>query len=622
MVRRGEHPVGTLREALELADPRLLCILLFHATGRQELLDCAASSTLSDEDAAHVRAAAERYYRDGPPDLDPPRGDPLEKMITALTGSEPTAATLPMFLEELAFEDTPRAAHWTRGRPPAADDFTVLVVGAGASGIAVGVQLNRLGIAYDVIERQDDLGGTWHLNTYPDARVDVSSDIYQFTFDRTYHWPEYFAPQQEVQKYLRHIAVSHGVLPHISFDTELTSARWDEARQAWQVTSTRKDGAVRHAEYRAILSCAGMFSSPKRTRFTGAENFGGTILHTTAWDNGYDFAGKRVATIGNGSSGAQLMPRLARSAAHLYAFQRTPQWMTPKQRYHDKVPPQVHWLLDNIPYYRNWNSFNAFADTVVLQDLQTYDGHWREQGGTISRRNDAARAALTRYIERKINYDPELRAKLVPDHAPFARRPVVDNGYYDALMRDNVDLVTDPIESFTESGIRTEDGTLYEVDLIAVATGFDVNNYLAPTNYVGRAGVTTEELWAPDGPRAYLSMFLPGFPNLLLLYGPNSQIRTGSFLMAIEVWARFAAQTVVLLLESGHRALDVREPVFKEYNELLDQESKKILWQTEGPVEKNYYVNEHGRQTSNIPWRLEEFSERFRWPNLDDFNLS
>lgn len=608
---------------LQHARPNILRMALYQSTRdpdlermelRKEPLRGGAffAYVLTEEDAEIVRRKAREFLLGAESERETPipSAEDQRRMMGMLTGEEITDEMFSFGREELALEEFPRAAAWSNGTPELPEDFVVAVIGAGASGVAAGVQLERLGIPYEVFERQSEIGGTWHLNHYPDARVDTSSFLYQFKFVKNYPWPEYFASQAEVKKYIAHVASEYGVERHIVFDTELTKAVFDERTGRWDLELRHSNGAVSHRSVNAIISGAGQFATPRLPDIEGVETFHGPIFHTTAWDDSFDPSGKRIAILGNGSTGVQLMPKLAESASLVYQFQRTPQWISPMEQYREAIAPEVRWLFDHVPYYWNWYCYYSQVTTDAMQNAQEYDPEWQAAGGQISQANDGLRQALTNYIHSKLEQRPDLEAKVLPDYAPLARRLVVDNGWYDALLRDNVELVTEPIARFTKHGLETADGANYEVDAVVLAAGFDVSKYLWPTEYIGRGGATMESAWAEDGPRAYLGLTVPGFPNLYMFYGPNSQPRSGAFLSWIEIWSRYAVQGIVHVLEQGIAAIDVREEVFREYNRQLDERHDNLIWDKEAPKGRNYYVNRFGRQNVNWSFRNVEYFAR------------
>lgn len=621
-----------LRRILGFANPNVLRLALYQSTRDPDLASMKVNKVplrggaffgyVLDE--AHVPALVDKavaFLRQPVVEQDLPTPEQQREMMSLLTGEPVTDREYAFGREELALDEFPREARWGTDDPIVPEGFVVSIIGAGASGIAAAIQFERLGIPYVVYERQSDIGGTWHLNHYPDARVDTSSFLYQFKFVKNYPWPEYFAGQEEVKGYLEHVAKKFGVYEHIVFDTELTRAEYDASNHRWTLKLKHHDGEVTERTSNVIVSAAGQFSTPKFPDFPGVEDYRGRCFHTTAWDDNYQVAGQRIAVIGNGSTGVQVMPRLAKDGAEVYAFQRTPQWISPMEGYRELIGSEIRWLFDNVPWYWNWYCYSMQVTTSGMQGAQEYDRDWQARGGVISERNDGMRETLTEYIRSKVGHVPELFEKLVPDYAPLARRLVVDNGWYEALLRDNVHLVTDGIERFTETGIVTGAGEHIELDAVVMAAGFDVSKYLWPTEYVGEGGRTIEEAWNEDGPRAYLGMTVPQFPNLFIFYGPNAQARAGAFLSWVEIWARYAAEAVVYMLEHGHPSAVVREEVFHDYNERLDAAHDNLIWEKEAPRDKNYYVNRFGRQNVNLPWRNEHYFEMVAHFNPADFEL-
>jgi 4-hydroxyacetophenone monooxygenase len=253
-----------------------------------------------------------------------------------------------------------------------------------------------------------------------------------------------------------------------------------------------------------------------------------------------------------------------------------------------------------------------------LQYLQDFDSEWQAKGGVISERNDLVRKNLTEYVVSKAKGIPGLLEKILPKHAPLVRRLVVDNGFYDMLRRDNVELVTDKIEKFTDKGIKSADGVEREFDIVVLGTGFKVTKYFWPCKYVGRNGASMEELWKKDGPRSYLGLVTPGFPNFFSFYGPNHQPRSGGFYSWGEIWARYTATALIHLIENDKKSMDCRKDVFDAYNAALDEQAKGLIWEGEG---HGYYVNEFGRQSVNVPWGTADYHRMVTKPNFDDFEI-
>ena len=614
--------------AVEEADLNALRLALLQVTGDESLAEMEVEKVpygggfshefkLAPRHAVAVKEAAIRFF-ESPPSTPPglPSRAESRRLLELFTGELLNETEFEFAYDELAYEEFPHRAQWKREIPKEElARFHVVVIGAGVSGLAMGIQLNLLGIPYTILERQNGVGGTWLLNDYPQARTDVASYMYQFRFEKTYPWKERYASQAATRTYLEHIASNYGVDAHVKTGVEVREAHWQEATGEWLLHYSTADGG---GELRAnfVVGCSGLFSTPKVPEFPGLADYQGKVVHSTRWDHDYNVVGKKVAIIGNGSSGAQITPFLAAHAEHLTIFQRTPQWMSPRPDYLDTISEAQQWLLTNLPYYWNWYVYGQFANQIGLQKAQEFDGTDRADGH-VNQWNDALWKTLTEYIHQKVGDDPALLGKVLPDYAPLGRRLVVDNGWYDTLRLPNVELVTSQVDSFTRDGIRTLDHAERELDLVVLATGFEVSKYFYPIHFVGRAGATLDELWAKDGPRAYLGMAMPGLPNFLSFYGPNGQPRAGGFHFWAAAWSRYAGNSIARLIENGWRSIEVSRAAYDDYNDRMDEAMSTLLWASEGSG--SYYVNEFGRPGVNMPWRADVYNAMIQAPNLDDF---
>ncbi|MFC4944286.1 flavin-containing monooxygenase [Pseudonocardia sp. GCM10023141] len=634
--RAEQFDADRVAAALAAADPNPLRVALYQATGNPALArmrvqrvevrgGAAVELRLNDEDQALLRELASEFlrHRDEWVEPAPPTREQTAELVGMLAARELHPDELAMSIEELAFEEFPRAVEWSAGRPAAAlAGFHVVVVGAGISGITMGIQLERLGIPYTLIERQHGIGGTWQRNRYPDIRVDTPCTGYQFKFVKDFRWSEYYPGRQEVAAYLGMVAERYGVAPHVRFGCELVSAAWDQESGKWTL-EVRREGVAEPEVLVAnvVVTGCGLFNVARMPNLPGVEQYQGQLIHPTQWAKGTEITGKRVAVIGNGSTGVQVMPKLAEDAASLTAFVRTPSWIRPSPLYKKLIPDEVGFLLDNIPYYRDWQVCATFVggDSRLSSEALRYDPEWQARGGIISEQNDRLREWLTGYVEEKLATRPELIRHLVPSYAPLGRRMVVDNGWYDALLRDNVELVVGGIERFTQKGIVGADGIEREFDVVVSATGYAVQEYLWPAVFTGRDGRTLSEVWGDGGPRAYLGMTVPGFPNLFIMYGPNGQPRAGNFHSWAEITSRYVAQGIVELVERSAVSLEVRPEVYATYNQRLDQEFKKIIWSTEGG--RGYFAVEEGKGSVSMPWEHYEYFALIRQIDLGDFTV-
>ena len=541
-------------------------------------------------------------------------------MMQLFSGEPLSQAHIDYGWEDLAFEGFPRAAAW-RNRPPKEliDGVKVTIIGAGFSGLLAGIQFDLLGIDFRIIERQAGIGGTWFLNQYPEARVDITSFLYQFKFEKDYPWRNHYATQAELQEYLDYIIDKYDLRRRIQLDTKVSSAHWDQDRKLWSLAIDGPDGPET-LESQFVVSASGLFSTPVLPEIEGIERFKGKMFHTTAWDHSYDYAGKRVAVVGTGSTGSQLARGVAEKARSLTIYQRSPKWLSRVANYRHAVSAEERWLFDAMPGYVNWYCYGLHLAALQMDAFHDVDRAWQAAGGVINEKNDVLRANFKRYIHRKVGDNDALYDALVPIHAPLTRRLVIDNDWYDTVLRDNVELVSGKIDHFTETGIVSPDGMEREFDLIVLAAGFDVERYLWPVDYVGRDGARLENLWDKDGARAHLTLTLPGFPNFIIMYGPNAGILSGSFHSWIEIYTRYFCRLITETIEAGAKSFEVKPAVYQDYNDKLDRKMTQKIW-LEQPEAGGYYLNSHGRPGVSMPWSLEEFYELIREPDMGEYRL-
>ncbi|KAK4938694.1 hypothetical protein LTR10_020877 [Elasticomyces elasticus] len=629
-----------IRKAVNDAEANIMRMALYQTTRDPELAQMKVERkpirggvlfdyVLTPEDEKLIRDKTIAYLLQGPRSAPPPpdREEAYEMMDMFSDKPMREKPGEPSFdydeaYEELAIEDYPRAVRWSGEAPskPKLEKWKVLVVGAGISGIAAAIPLKHLGISFDVVERQNGVGGTWLLNSYPGARVDTMSFLFQYKFEKNYPWTEYFACAGETCKYLQYVSTKYGVAEHITFNTEVTGAVWDEDARCYDVSMQDKNGNVQHKRYNAIISAAGLFSTPNALPdIKGIKDFQGPIFHTAKWAHEVDIKGKRVAQIGTGSTGAQLAPCLAEEVDTLAIYQRTPNWMFKIEGYRNSVTHAMRWLCDHMPSYWNWFCWVTYYRSLHLASIQLRDGECTKNSGGPNKRNDALKESLTNYYKSVIGDRPELLEQMLPSYAPLVRRLVVDNGFLETLKRDNVELVTQGINCINKTGILTKDGKQRDFDVIVLGAGFKVSQYLWPVNYVGRDGMTLAKAWKRDGARSYLGMTMPHYPNLFTAYGPNHQPRGGSLFSYGEVWARYAVASIAGMIERDVSAMEVKQDVFDRYQDKLDAQNSKLIWESAG---SSYYVNEHGRQGVNMPWTTAEYHPMIAKPNFDDFVLA
>ena len=616
-----------IRRAVELADLDAVRVALFHHTDDPEIADLPRMLELDDDqrELLITKTVAWLMENAGPGMPDEPPMPRLRQLMDFATKEEMGDLEFESRRELMAFKPFPWTVDWTDGKPEIPEGFQVAIIGSGFSGLAAGIQMELLGLPYVILERRSEPGGTWSRHRYPDIRVDTISITYEFAFEKNYPWPEYFGKGQYVREYLLHISRKYGMYDNTRFDHDLKRATFDEDRDVWVLEADTPNG-IETIEANVVINAVGAFANQRTPNFKGLEDFPGPVIHPSQWPEDYDYKDRRIAVIGNGSTGVQLLSPIAEEAEQVYVFQRSKQWISPRPKYGQPIEPEVRWLLDNFPGYWNWWRYMAIAALFKTHDQLVPDEEWQANGGYWNEVNDQLRSFLTNYIHEQTDNDPDLVDRLIPDYAPFSRRPVVDNGWYRALTRDNVELITDPIARFTPDGIETEDGTLHEVDTVITAIGFEIVQFLWPADYIGRDGLNVHDFWSKDGPRAYISMMVPHFPNMFMLYGPNSQPLSGGTGLPIwyQVWSGYAAQLIVRMLEEGKSSVEVKLEAHERYNEALDKEASKLLLMHDmGSPDNNYYVNStHNRLQMSSPWYGPEYHRLCTEVDWDDIEIT
>lgn len=545
--------------------------------------------------------------------------DRLEPLLDYLSGGQEVASYLELLREELALGEDLRAPTWCKDDVAEDRPFRVAVIGAGMSGLLAAHRLRQADLDVVVLEKNGDVGGTWLENSYPGCRVDVNNHFYSYSFAPR-DWPEHFSSQPVLLDYFRRMADENGVRPFIRFDTEVTSVELDETTMAWTVQVQGPDG-TEVIEADAVVSAVGQLNRPNLPDIPGAGEFQGPTFHSARWDHDVGLAGKRVAVVGTGASAAQFIPIIAEQAEHLTILQRTPAWFLPTPDYHDAVSPQVHWLLRNVPGYPNWFRFWTFFRVVEgLLPAARVDPDWDGGEQSVSEVNDLARVLLAGYLELELADRPDLLDQALPAYPPFAKRFIRDNGAWTrTIKRADVDLVTEGIAEITGRGVRTVDGVEHTADVIIYGTGFKASDFLLPMTVVGRDGVELHDRWKGDA-RAHLGITLPGYPNLFLLYGPNTNIVVnGSITYFSECGVHYVLGCIHELLAGGAKAVEPTPEAHDAFNQRVDAENLRMAWGVSSV--NSWYKNATGRTAQNWPFSLLEYWELTREPNLDDLTL-
>jgi 4-hydroxyacetophenone monooxygenase len=553
-------------------------------------------------------------WLDGAPVALPDPGDELLLTMMSKTLGEPIPPSyVPMIRHELGLDRQGPVAP-----PTVPPGFTALIIGAGISGISAAVELDQAGIPYVIVERSDDVGGVWLENRYPGAACDVPSHLYSFSFAPG-RWSRHFADSREIHRYLKSVASARGIVPNIRFGLEATSARFDAERAEWEVTLLDAHGGEQRLRASILISGVGAFNKPRMPDVPGLDRFRGPSVHTARYpDAGLDLAGKKVVLVGNGASAMQVAPAIADEVASLTIIQRNPQWAAPFTKFQQGISAPVQDLLDEVPLYRLWYRLRlSWAFNDKLYDALQYDPDW-SGGGAINAINDAHRKGLTAYIRKELGGRNDLLAQVLPTFPPFAKRMLLDNGWFRTVARDHVRLVTSGVTEVREHGVVTADGDFHAADAIIWATGFDVVNLLAPMRVEGLGGQLLHDEWQGDDARAYLGTVVPGFPNFFCLYGPNTQFgHGGSLITILERQTHYLMSLLRQMLVQGCRVVEVRREVYDRYARAVDDAHARMIWQASGV--KSYFMNSRGRNVVNNPFRIIDFWKMTEQADLTEY---
>ncbi|GAC1521837.1 MAG: NAD(P)/FAD-dependent oxidoreductase [Marmoricola sp.] len=465
---------------------------------------------------------------------------------------------------------------------------SVAIVGGGFGGVGAAVRLSDEGHEVVVFEKASRLGGVWHHNAYPGAACDIASHLYEFSFAPNPNWSRRFAPQAEIQAYIEDVAQRFGVTQKVRFNTEVRSAVWDGASCQWVLTTSA-------GEHRAdvLVAACGQLQTPSIPPIAGLDSFAGPAFHTARWQPEVDLAGKRVGVIGSGCSAIQVVPAIQPEVGHLDVFQRSPGWTLPKG---DRPYTEAQ--------QRRYRRF------PVLQRLSRASLYWQQEVFTLAMTKYALLRKLVAPVSRrqitKAIADPTLRAKVMPTDQIGCKRIVLTDAWYPALTQPNVDVVSERIREVVPDGIITADGALHPLDALVLATGFKAHEFVAPMEITGLADRRLADEWSPS-PRAYLGMSVPGFPNMFLLYGPNTNGGTGSVVVTLEACIEHVVAATRQMDQRRATTIQVTRQAAEEFDVELKAALAGTVWHTGC---SNWYVDEAGNDPNQWPWQWSRFKRR------------
>lgn len=485
--------------------------------------------------------------------------------------------------------------------PTTNNNLRIAIIGAGFSGLCAAIKLKLAGFTdFTLYEKGDDVGGVWRANTYPGAACDVFWHLYSYSFEPGVGFTCPYPEQAEIQDYQRYCAVKYQLYPHIQFNTEVESLRFQEESAQWLLTT--KDGQQHH--YDAVISGVGQLSRPKMPAIKGMDTFKGHSFHSAEWDHDYALAGKRVAVIGTGASAIQFIPRIAPEVAQLNVFQRSAPYLLP--RFQREYSALTRWVFKHVPWYRN------VMRHAIFQLADSSASAFIDQ----SRASKVLKQVSLWHLHRQVK-DPALRQKLTPDYPVGCKRVLFASDYFPTYERDNVNLITQGIKRITEAGVVTQEGTEHEVDVIIYGTGFHATDFLAPIKVKGRRGLALEKRWQ-KGAEAYLGITVDGFPNLFLCYGPNTNLGGNSIIYMIECQVNYILQCLEAIRAGQFTTMEVRQEVMRDYNIQLTKELDKTVWSQNCT---SWYHNAEGKITNNWPGTNERYRDVTKTLTLRDYEL-
>ena len=619
-------------EALEIANIPCLLMLLYQMTGMEKWLQAPYKPIflrgIGDNDDAGLSEELQKEIR----------AEALDAIIdwkngSALAVPNPTNETLVRMLGVAMAESIPpKYGDFTSaqlGQTPflrqakidTPDNFSVIVIGAGIGGLCAAINLEIAGIPYKLFEKNANVGGTWYDNHYPGCGVDSPNHLYSYSFAPN-DWTRYFALRDEIQDYLDRVATDYGVRKNMHFETPVQKTKYDEGKQRWEVTVVNPDASIATHTAKFVISAVGVFNPPIYPDIPGLSEFTGECWHSARWPEGGTIVNKRVAVIGNGASAMQLCPEIQDQVQSMAIFAKSKSWIAPHAQFRKVIPESIRFLMAEVPLYRNWYrvrlgwTFNDRSFKGLVKDPE-----WEHPERSLNRTNDEQRKFFAHYMASELgDRADELTPHVIPDYPPYGKRMLLDNGWLKMLSQNNkIQLIPEKLTKIEGSRLYGEDGSIYDADVIVLATGFNVAEMLNTFEMIGRGGLSVRDAWCDDEPRAYLGTTVRDFPNLFTLYGPNLQPgHGGSMFTTLEMQVRYAVDLISQMAEKGLGEIECKCDVESDYNKHLDQSMEKMVWAH--PKVQTYAKNASGRCVAFIPYLNVDFYDMTKAANLGDFD--
>jgi len=601
-----------LQSLLKGADRRALAAVVTHLSG-----DVNAVPDLRDR--AAIEAAAMRVlppYIRGEKQVMPPSDEVLQAAMNLASGETVHPEYAPMIREQMAFGPIapPKPLN-----PPAG--FNVVIIGAGVTGVCAGLTLDALGLHdFVIFDKNPVPGGTWWLNQYPGCRVDTPSLCYSYSFAIDGDWPHHFSHQPALLKYVHKMVDQHKFGDRLQCNTSVETITWNETGKKWDIDIIRPNGAHERLSANVVIGATGILRIPKMPTIKGMNDFAGPAFHSSAWDHTVSLKGKRVAVIGTGASANQIVPAVAKEAAEVLVYQRSAHWMISHPQYGKALSGDERALIEKIPTYLQWFRFRMFMQQGdANMPYLKIDPNWPDTKLSINAHSAKLREELIEYIKAQVGDRPDLMAKVVPDFPPYGKRMLLDNGWYQALRRDNVRLITEDIEKITAEGVVTTAGP-ETADIIVYATGFDTDKIMSPIQINGRGGFDARRN-LEETLEAYNGTALAHCPNLFITWGPNGlPAHGGNGMFFAEVQVGYIVECLRAMFDNNWTNMEIREQAVHDYVKDMSKQLEGFVWSV--PTVKNWYKGAHGRVTAISSKRLIDAWNESKAPVLSDYKAA
>lgn len=482
----------------------------------------------------------------------------------------------------------------------------VAIIGAGLGGLCAAIKLQEAGYTFSIIEKLDRVGGTWAQNTYPGVACDVPVALYQFSFAQSINWSRSYPQGAEIQAYAEEITDRYQLRPSLRLGDEAVSAVWSEADKQWTVRTASGEEIIADA----VIGALGQLNRPNWPLIEGKDSFEGDILHSAAWDHSVALDGKQVGVIGSAASAVQIIPEVAKQASHLTVFQRSPNWFIPRRDV--AMSPQEGALLMSAPDLAM--KLGAMNREMIYEQADTY--FWQVFKWTPEGRA-AYETVATNHMNTQIP-DEKLRAKLMPDYPIGCRRILISDDYFPTLMQDNVTLETSHISAIEASGIRTKDGVLHELDAVVFATGFETTGWRWSVDIQGRDGQHLSQVW-DAAPEAYLGITVTDFPNLFVLYGPNTNLGHNAITFMLERQVEYVVKALDGLASNGAVAMVPTRAAQDRFNKKLQADLENTVWAD--PACNSWYKNDQGKITQNWSANTRDYAKAVAEVKFEDYEM-